>query len=566
MNAKLRTYQFKADQEIVSAWQAGHRNVLFVMACGGGKTPCLAHRIEQHNGAVCAIAHRQELVGQMSRTLALWGVRHRILGPDNVIKSAIQTHIQLFGRDFYDPNSRVAVAGVDTIVRRTDQLAAWCNQVTLWITDEAHHVTRDNKWGKAIAMFPNAVGLGVTATPERTDGKGLGAHADGVFNTMVIGPDMRTLINGLPDWEGNVTRYLTDYRIFCPPSNLDLSSVATGADGDYIRKQLALKTRESNITGHIVEHYQKIAPGKLGITFAPDVETATLWSKLFNEAGVPSEIVTANTPDRLRVDIMKRFARREILQLVNVDILGEGVDVPAVEVVIMGRATESYGLYVQQFCRMDRIMEGKEVGILIDHVNNVLRHGLPDKPRVYSLDRRDRRAAVKDPNVIPMRVCQNPSCLSPYERVLPVCPFCGTVWAPAARTSPEMVEGNLYELDPQTLAALRGEVAAAERHPDQIKRALERAGYSSIVASVQAKIQRERQDAQRYLREAAELWMGYQKAMGRGIPEAQMRFYHRFGVDCMSALALNKGKSEELTQIICDHIVQLDTEIRGQHA
>ncbi len=569
MLTRLRTYQHEAETEINAAWAAGNRNVLFVMACGGGKTPLIANTVEKHVGACVVFAHRQELVGQVSRTLARWGVKHRIIGPPNIIKSIIQSHIQLFGRDFYDPNSRVAVAGVDTLVRRADSLKSWANQVTLWVCDESHHCIKENKWGKAISMLPNAKGLGTTATPERTDGKGLGRKADGVFDVMVLGPDMRTLINGLPDWDGKVTRYLTDYRIFCPPSDLDLSTVATGADGDFIRGQLAKKTRESNITGHIVEHYLKIAPGKLGITFAPDVETATEWSKLFNQAGVPCEVLTAKTPDRLRIEIMKRFERRELLMLTNCDILGEGVDVPAVEVVIMGRATQSYNLYVQQFGRMDRLMEGKEYGILIDHVNNVLRHGLPDRPRVWSLDRKDRRTATRDPDAIPMRTCTNQDrgdgwpCLSPYERFHNACPFCGHIPQPASRTSPEMVDGCLYELDPEVLAAMRGEVHKIDRHPDAVRIGMLRAGYSEIVARSQANIHRDRQTAQQYLREALALWMGYQQAMGRDEREAQKRFYFRHGKDVLSVQALGRAEADEMTQVLCEDLMRLDRELRG---
>jgi DNA repair protein RadD len=235
-------------------------------------------------------------------------------------------------------------------------------------------------------MFPNARGLGVTATPVRADGKGLGAHHDGVMHHIIEGAGMRDLIQ-----QG----FLTDYRIFAPPSDLDLTGVTRAADGDYNKKQLKQRVRRSQIIGDVVAHYLRIAPGKLGLTFATDVETATEIANRYRAAGVPSEVVSAKTPTGQRIEILKRFKRREVMQLVNVDLFGEGFDLPALEVVSMARPTESYGLYCQQFGRVLRPLPGKTVGIIIDHVGNVVRHGLPDKPRRWSLDRREKRTVVK---------------------------------------------------------------------------------------------------------------------------------------------------------------------------
>lgn len=455
-----------------------------------------------------------------------------------MIRNIVSTHIQLFGRDFYDPQARCAVAGVGTLTSRGEKLAYWANQVTLWVLDEAHHGVRSNQWGKAIAMFPNARGLGVTATPERADGKGLGRHADGLFDFMVEGPGMRDLITA---------GYLTEYRIFCPPSDLDLSSVATGADGDYVRGQLALKTQKSTVMGHVCEHYSRIAPGALGITFAPDVETATQFSAMFNQAGVPAEVVTAQTPDKMRVEIMRRFERRELLQLVNVDLFGEGVDIPAVEVVTMARATQSYGLYIQQFGRALRLLEGKERAIIIDHVGNVLRHGLPDRPRTWTLDRKEKRSGNKPAEgIIPLRNCLNPICLAPYEAVYPACPFCGWVPVPAGRTAPEMVDGDLCELDAETLAAMRGEIERIDRHPDAVMRGLQMAGKPYPVAKGAANQHEERQRAQTVLREAISWYGGWRRYLGEPDRVLHRRFYHTFGVDILTAQTLGRADAEAL--------------------
>ena len=187
-----RPYQISLDSEIDTAYMFGASNVLATLDCGGGKTAIFAHRMANCPDACVAIAHRQELVGQMSLTLAKYGVRHRIIGPINVIRTIIQLHVHVLGKDFYDAGSKRAVAGVDTLIswskpesKHYYALMKWAVQVREWVCDEAHHLLRDNKWGIAVALFPNARGLGVTATAERADGKGLGRHADGVFDVMV---------------------------------------------------------------------------------------------------------------------------------------------------------------------------------------------------------------------------------------------------------------------------------------------------------------------------------------------------------------------------------------------
>ena len=165
----------------------------------------------------------------------------------------------------------------------------------------------------------------------------------------------------------------------------------------------------------MVDHYLRIAKGKLGVTFAVDVEAAGDIATAFKKAGVPAEIVTAKTPDTLRASILRRFRNRELLQLVNVDLFGEGFDLPAIEVVSMARPTQSFSLFAQQFGRALRPMDGKEHAIIIDHVGNVHRHGLPDAPRDWSLDRRERRSSKNVDIVIPTRTC--PECAGAYERI-----------------------------------------------------------------------------------------------------------------------------------------------------
>ncbi|MDB4312076.1 DEAD/DEAH box helicase [bacterium] len=533
----LRPYQQSLKQDIQHSWREGHRNTLAVLPTGSGKTVLFSDILREHDGPSCAIAHRQELVSQISMALARDGVRHQIIGPKNVVRLVVQLHMFELGQSWYDASAPCAVAGVDTLVRRSDQFPFWLNSVSLLVQDEAHHILKKNKWGTAAGLFPKARMLGVTATPLRADGKGLGRHADGLFDNMVVGPSMRELIN-----QG----YLTDYRIFAPPSNLDMSSVPTGASGDYVPKKVATAVRKSTIMGDVVDHYQRLTPGKLGITFCTDVESATDTAARFNAAGVPARVVSAKTPDLERASILREFKQRKILMLVNVDLFGEGFDLPALEVVIMARPTQSYGLYVQIFGRVLRLMEGKAFGIIIDHVGNVRRHGLPDAGRTWSLDRREKRAGAGPTDAIPVRTCIK--CLAMYERVLLLCPYCSEAPVPAGRSTPEQVDGDLTELTPDVLAKMRGDV-------EKIDGAFTPNPYQPLIGQMASrKHHTVKQEAQRLLRKQIALWAGVQRSLGRADRESYRRFYHKFHVDVLTAQGLGTKEAEALTAQISGEI------------
>lgn len=544
MTTHLRPYQAEAKRDIYGAWEQGFVNVLAVLPTGAGKTVTFSDIINGHQGASCAIAHRQELVSQISLALARDKVRHRIIGPKSVVKLCVNLHMLEIGASYYDPSSSCAVAGVDTLVRRADELSNWLNSVTLCVQDEAHHVLEANKWGTAFKMFPNAKGLGVTATPLRADGKGLGRHVDGLFDTMVEGPGMRDLID---------MGFLTEYRVFAPPSDfVRPDSDAIGSTGDFSHVKLKAAVRKSHIVGDVVTHYQRIAPGKLGVTFTDSVETATEIAAQFNAAGVPAAVVSAKTPDSERIAILRRFKNRELLQLVNVDLFGEGFDLPAIEVVSMARATESYALYVQQFGRALRLLDGKKFAIIIDHVGNVERHGLPDARREWTLDRREKRGKSKPSDSIPVRAC--PACTAVYERIYNACPFCGHVMAPAARSGPEQVDGDLIELDPAALAAMRGEIEKVDMHPEAYRHELAKK-YTPLVGQL-AGVKRHvaTQEAQEALRGSIAWWAGYQRAAQRSDSESYRRFYFKFGTDVLTAQTLKAADAIELAGRINEHL------------
>lgn len=527
---ELRPYQTKVINDIHNAWNEGARNVCVQLATGAGKTVIFSHIMAAFGAPCIAIAHRMELVSQISLTLARYGIYHTLIAQKAAIREIVAIHMQELGRSYFDVHARCYVAGVDTLVKLPVD-TPWFHAIKLVVQDEGHHPLRENKWGRAATLFPNAVGLYPTATPVRADGKGLGRSSDGIFDRLIIGMGMRDLIKA---------GYLTDYRIFAPPSALDLSNVPVTATGDYSPPKLRQAVHKSQITGDIVSHYLRIAPGKLGVTFAVDLEAAGEIAEAFRAAGVSAEVISGKTPDLLRASLMRRFRNREILQLVNVDLLGEGVDVPAIEVVSFARPTQSFAVYSQQFGRALRPMEGKTHAYIIDHVNNVIRHGLPDSARLWSLDRRDRRARRANDDGIPLRTCTNFLCLLVYPRTLSTCPHCGTKPIVSSRGSPEQVDGDLFELDADALAHMRGErdrIDGAPRIPKHL---------DPIAQKAVANRHKERQLAQRELRGAIAQWAGYRKAEGLTDSEIYRLFYFTYGTDVMTAQTLNTNDAEKL--------------------
>lgn len=541
MTIALRPYQQQLADAVRHEWSQGARNVLMRLDTGGGKTLILSDIVRQHVGASAVIAHRQELVSQLSLALARNGVRHRLIAAKPTIAAICAEHVALLGRSWYDPGAACAVASVATLARAKG-LESWMAQVTLWVVDEGHHFAGRNVWATSVAKFtsPAVRGLLPTATPARADGQGLGRHADGVADVMVQGPPMRWLIE-----QG----YLTDYRVVCPESDMRLLDDEIGSSGEWSTAKLRAAAKASHIVGDVVASYQRWASGRLGVTFCPDTETAAEIWQAYQAAGVRAGLLTGKTDGGVRRMMLRQFAAREILQLVVVDIVSEGFDLPAIEVGSFARKTASLATYMQQFGRTLRPMAGKPSALIIDHVGNFLRHGPPDRPRDWTLDRRERRSGPS--TGIPLRVCLNMACLQPYERVRSLCPHCGTpAPAPAVRSSPAAVEGDLAELDPEVLAKLRGEVAQTDMSGEDYgrwlaSRRVEGPAYYGAVARHAAK-----QDAQGRLRASVTAWVRDALARGYSDRETHRLFWTTWGIDVLSVRALPPSEADALRERI----------------
>jgi len=535
-------YALRKDQsdflgDVHGAWNNGARDVCGVASTGFGKTVCLGHLVEQHPGASAVIAHRQELVSQISMTLAGYGVRHNIIAADATIRAIAAQHVAEYGTCFHTPSARAAVASVDTLVRRDDP--SWEKQVTLTIPDEGHHVIRGNKWGRALDKFthPHRRGLLPTATPERADGKGLGRHADGIADVMVEAPPMRWLID-----QG----HLTDYRIVCVKSDLDVLDKAVSASGDWSTAVLRDASARSHIVGDVVQNYLRFAKGLRHVTFATDVETAQKMAAAYRAAGVRAECLTGKTQDAVRRAIIRKFECGELDEIVAVDIISEGFDLPAIEAVSFARPSKSLALIMQQFGRALRVLPGKKEALIIDHVGNLLQPhvGLPDRPRQWTLNSGERSGSKSAVDALPLRVCLE--CFEPFEAKHRECPHCGFYHAPASRSAPGMVDGDLAEMSPELLEKLRSAMTQATLPLEEERWRLQQTGLHTAGVMGNVKRHADRLETLATLREAMAAWGGKWHGAGETDSMIQRRFYHSFGVDVLSALALKRAEAQAL--------------------
>ena len=274
-----------------------------------------------------------------------------------------------------------------------------------------HHATAKT-WRNVIDAYPNAYVVGLTATPARLGGQGLGD----VFDSLVIGPTAKELIQ-----QG----HLAPYRYFAPPQVADLSGIKIKL-GDYDNAELAIRMDKPAIIGDAISHYQRLAAGKRAIVYCASVDHSKNTAAAFQAVGIPSMHIDGTTPAGTRRQAIADFKTGNIRILSNVDLVGEGLDVPGCEAVVLLRPTASLTLYLQQSMRgmrPDKENPGK-CCVILDHVGNAMTHGLPDEPREWSLEgikKRSRDTVA----TIGARVCMG--CYA-VIKPKPVCEYCGYVF------------------------------------------------------------------------------------------------------------------------------------------
>jgi DNA repair protein RadD len=440
MAIELRDYQQDMVGRLRASYGGGHRAPLLVLPTGGGKTFVFCY-ITANAGArgnrTLILVHRQELLRQTSDSLTSLGVRHGLIAPGAPMA---------FGQS-------AQVASVQTLVRRFQHLdrAGW--RPDLIVVDEAHHATAGS-WRAVLDRWPAARVLGVTATPCRMDGKGLGADAGGVFDDLVGGPQIAELIE---------RGYLAPPDVYAPPVIADLSGLRTIA-GDFAKAELAGRMDRPTVTGDAVDHYARICPGVPAIAFCVSVAHAEHVAEQFRAAGWRAASLDGSMADADRRARIADLAGGRLHVLTSCDIISEGTDIPVVGTAILLRPTQSLSLYLQQVGRALRLYPGKASAVILDHVGNTARHGLPDDPRDWSLAGRTKRGREKaDDGPPPPITCGG--CFRQIRRPAPDrCPSCGTsLKAEKDRMQAlELTEGELRRITADDRAAM-----AAQRKQEQ---------------------------------------------------------------------------------------------------
>lgn len=366
---KLRRYQTELIDQVRLTFGQRRNRVLAVLPCGAGKTVCFADMARRHVAKiqkpnVWFLVHRVELIDQTRDTFAEHGI----------------------------PVDNIFIGMVQTVSRRLDKM----DKPSLIIFDEAHHA-KAKTWYRIIEKHHDVPTIGLTATPIRLDGGSLGD----IFDGLVVGEDPQSLID-----QG----FLSPYEYYAPPvSDMEYQLKGTDYDLDEFTAQLL----KSKIYGEIGQY---IDPNKKTIIYAPSIAFSKMLEQKFGAVHFDG-----STPYKQRREIVRKFKTGKIKLITNVDLIGEGFDVPDCESVILLRPTRSLGLFIQQSSRCLRPRPGK-VAVIHDLVGNVYRHGMPTDTHQWSLAEKKRiRNSGGEPDVI-VRRCK--SCLLVYPGIDTQCPYC----------------------------------------------------------------------------------------------------------------------------------------------
>lgn len=380
-------------------------SVVLQMPTGAGKTRVASAMIAEGDETTWFICHRQEIEKQTAKAFAAAGIDFGIVSP----------------RAEPDYSKPVQIVSVDTLARRMTDLPL--PTTVFW--DECHHVAAKS-WARIREQLAGAKHIGLTATPERLDGKGLSEW----FAELVVGPSTRELID-----DG----WLSDFRYFAP-SEPDLAGARLQA-GDYRKDDLDKAMNMPVLIGDAIAEYREKASGKRALVFAASVDASKALVNRFNAEGIAAAHVDGNTPDDMRDAAVKALAAGRINVLSNVEVFTEGFDLPAIDAVILLRPTKSLALFLQMIGRVLRKADGKGEALIFDHAGLWLDHGWFDAPLEWSLNggaREQRIASMGDGR---LRRC--PQCKEVRETRIETC-RCGYEFQ-AGREIGEY-DGQLYEL------------------------------------------------------------------------------------------------------------------------
>lgn len=423
---QLRPYQIDLQEAIRAQFRSGKRRVVAQSPTGSGKGVVFSS-ITQGSVAkgnrITIVAHRSEILDQISKTLLEFGVKHGRLQSGH--RSSLIEPVQ--------------VASIGTLVNRLDIVP----EPDMWIGDEIHHAV-SSQWVKLFASWPNSKVCGFSATPERLDGRGLGEF----FESMVHGPPVQWLMD-----KGFLAR--AEYYGVPPCQAPDLSEIAKVA-GDFNKGQIAEAVDKPKITGNAVDHYRRICPNARAIAFCVTIKHAEHVREQFNAAGIASEVIDGKLSDddrRQRVENLRSGATRV---MVSCELVSEGFDVPACDAAILLRPTWSLGLFLQQIGRALRPKPNGGPAYVLDHVGNCTRHGFAETPRAWNLE--GKKARQKTEALVEAKQCS--VCFAMFAGS--ECPQCGSSPIPKPRSLDEQ-EGTLVKLTPEQKAQETRNRKAEER-------------------------------------------------------------------------------------------------------
>ena len=409
MTPTLRPYQTAAVQQIRDAFAQRHRSVLFVLPTGGGKTVLFSHITEQtaaRGNRVAILVHRQELLRQASASLDAMGVPHGLVAANRSM----------------DLSQPVQVASVQTLARRLHRFPR--EFFRLLVVDEAHH-SNAGTWARVLDHFSAARVLGVTATPCRGDGRGLGEW----YQAMVEGPTAQWLTdNG----------YLAQAKVYAPPIGFEARQIRKRM-GDFDMSQAAEQLSGNKAMGDCLSHYRQHLQGQTAIAFCCSVAHAESVARLFSDAGVAASSIDGTMDSSTRERLLSELGAGRLKVLTSCALIGEGVDVPSVAGCILLRPTQSVSLHLQMIGRCLR-PSGQKVAVVLDHVGNTHRLGHHLEDREWSLDGVKKRQRNAAPSV---KIC--PRCFAAMSSQARQCPECGHEFQ-AERRELKHVEGQLVEV------------------------------------------------------------------------------------------------------------------------
>lgn len=416
---KLRPYQERAVDDLRRTVASGKRSALLVMPTGSGKTITSCEVISAgraKGNRALFLAPRRELVYQTCEKLEALGVEYGIL----------------MAGEKPNLDAPVQVATVPTIHRR---IASGMEppDADLIIIDEAH-CTFSQSARDVLKHYPRAVKIGMTATPARADGRGLGQ----IYDAMVEGPTVRELTD---------LGHLVPVRYFTP-STVDLSGVQIRG-GDYDQKQLSQKVQDTpQLIGGVVENWLRICPERKTVVFAVDRAHAFALHEEFLAADIPSAYLDGKTPNAERAQILRAIRSGDIRVICSVDVLSYGWDEPSVSCGIIARPTKSLARYLQSAGRILRPFPGKDDAILIDHTGCVRELGFIDDRHPWTLDGKLGNPKKLDADKSAeenVRELECPQCHALFEPRRN-CPSCGHDMTRQRRRAIAEVDAQLREL------------------------------------------------------------------------------------------------------------------------